>query len=302
MSVRSDSAANLADVEQWLQGRSRMLNGRDVGYSGLWMLRWTSSRTLFVQMGLPRSLADAHTLPYASLIHPQSPMWFGIADQNVNGAGPAAITTFGGNASAHITTAQAGDYFDNGTIQPLNHNISDLSQWYLEYSRPGSSDANRTRLQYMFRATDAFGNGGATPFWENSYRGPGDAEAGARGQGTPGGVHRIGHLTALQRSSRAADGTPMHARMDGPGFDVMDVPANPDGSVTPQPKLHFSAFVPSSDFFTRMREDQAATDLCGRHGVTSANNGVERFITATRRQFFLMPPRRNRSFPLLELA
>lgn len=301
-SMRSDSVANLADVEQWMQGRSRMLNGRDVGFSGLSMLNWTSSRTLFVQMGLPRSLADAHNLPYAALIHPQSPMWFGIADQNVNGAGPAAITTFHGNPSARITTAQAGDYFDNGTIQPLNHNISDLAQWYLESSRPDSSDAFKTRLQYMFRATNAFGNGGGTPFWENAYLGKGDAEAGARGQGTPGGVHRIGHLTALQRSSRAADGTPMHARMDGPGFDVLDVPANRDGSVTPQPKLHFSAFVPSSDFFTEMRENAAATDLCNRFGVTSANNGVERFITATRRQFFLMPPRRNRSFPLLELA
>ena len=30
----------------------------------------------------------------------------------------------------------------------------------------------------------------------------------------------------LQRSSRAADGTPLHIRMDGPGFDTMDVPAN----------------------------------------------------------------------------
>jgi hypothetical protein len=28
----------------------------------------------------------------------------------------------------------------------------------------------------------------------------------------------------------------------------------------------------------------------------------ERFITATRRQNFLCPPRRNRAFPLVELA
>ena len=184
-------------------------------------------------------------------------------------------------------------------IDPAN---SDLTQWYMESSRPDSSDANKTRLQYMFRATHAFGNGGGTPFWENAYYGASDAEDGARGLGTPGNVRRIGHLAALQRSSRAADGTPMHARMDGPGFDAMDVPPNPDGSITPQPKLHFSAFVPSSDFFTKMREDSAATDLCNRYGVTPADNGVERFITATRRQFFLMPPRRNRSFPLLELA
>jgi hypothetical protein len=49
-----------------------------------------------------------------------------------------------------------------------------------------------------------------------------------------------------KRSSRAADGTPIHLRMDGPG--------------------------------------------------------LERFLTATRRQNFLIPPRRHRAFPLVELA
>ncbi len=32
------------------------------------------------------------------------------------------------------------------------------------------------------------------------------------------------------------------------------------------------------------------------------DNGLERFITATRRQNFLVPPRRQRAFPLIELA
>jgi hypothetical protein len=32
------------------------------------------------------------------------------------------------------------------------------------------------------------------------------------------------------------------------------------------------------------------------------DNSLERFITATRRQNFLVPPRRHRSFPLLELS
>src|SRR5579885_2146194 len=38
---------------------------------------------------------------------------------------------------------------------------------------------------------------------------------------------RVGHEQALQRSSRAADGTPLHIRNDGPGLSSLDVP---DGS------------------------------------------------------------------------
>jgi len=37
-------------------------------------------------------------------------------------------------------------------------------------------------------------------------------------------------------------------------------------------------------------------------GVSPSGNGLERFITATRRQNFLVPPRRHRAFPLLELG
>jgi hypothetical protein len=39
-----------------------------------------------------------------------------------------------------------------------------------------------------------------------------------------------------------------------------------------------------------------------RHSVDEEDNGLERFLTATRRQNFLVPPREHRAFPLLELA
>ena len=101
----------------------------------------------------------------------------------------------------------------------------------------------------------------------NLYQGPGDARAGCQfGTYQPGwdpatpavnSAHKVlGHISTLQRTSRAADGTPMHIRVDGPGFDAMDVP---DGSM--QPKLHFSALVPTADLFRRMRISQASLDL-----------------------------------------
>ena len=294
LSLRSDLPGNLDDVERWLKG-SGSLNGQPVSspaFNGLF--NWTSSRDQFVQIGLPAKLAQAAGLSYASRILPDSPMWFNSADQQANGAGPAPITCFQGNTSAGITSVSTpGDYFWNGTVQVLNHNIDDLAEWY----KPDF----RTGLQYMFRATHAFG-GKTTPFWPNEYYGTGDAAQGAQGIGTPNGVKRMGHLACLQRSSRAADGTPMHARMDGPGFDRMDVngTGTNDGPITP--KLQFSAFVPSGDFFNTMRRNQASPDLVSKYGVSQYENGVERFITATRRQNFLMPPRRNRAFPLLEMT
>ena len=100
------------------------LNGRRVpspAFAGLFHV--TLSRIMFQQNGLPRLLADSVGLPYARTINPQSPMWMGFADQQVSGAGPASIVTFQGNASARFTTARAGDYFANGAIQHLSHDI-----------------------------------------------------------------------------------------------------------------------------------------------------------------------------------
>src|ERR1039458_7238955 len=84
---------------------------------------------------------------------------------------------------------------------------------------------------------DQFTNGGGPAFVGNVFQGIVAAAAGAQdsaGVFTPSnatinatftGEPRIGHEAALQQISRAADGTPMHIRADGPGLDGMDVPA-----------------------------------------------------------------------------
>ena len=53
-------------------------------------------------------------------------------------------------------------------------------------------------------------------------------------------------------------------------------------------------------FFATMRTNQASQDLANQFQVPATDNGLERFITATRRQNFLVPPRVHRAFPLLE--
>jgi hypothetical protein len=303
--LRSDQAANISDVLAWFGG-SNQLRGRAVR-SPAWrgLIEFTSSRYMFVQIGLPRAVAEESKLPYRHFIQPQSPMWMGFADQQTNGSGPARICTFTGTPSARFTTAAPGDYFDCGSIQHLSHVLLDLLQFFdmeTPTSEPGGDGVFTERVQYMFHApsidpgyADPYTAGGGPSFLPNQDLGPGYAEQTAQGIGTHG-EHRLGHLSALQRSSRAADGTPIHIRMDGPGFDRMDVP---DGGRLP--KLQFTIFVPTADFFTTLRQNQASADLARRYQVPDANNGLERFITATRRQNYLVPPRRHRAFPLIEL-
>jgi hypothetical protein len=51
-----------------------------------------------------------------------------------------------------------------------------------------------------------------------------------------------------------------------------------------------------------MRRNGAAVDLANQFGVDEDENGLERFLTTTRRQNFLVPPRRHRAFPLVEFT
>jgi hypothetical protein len=311
--LRSDNAQFLQDALGYLSG-SNSLRGASVrspAFGGL--LSFTSSRSMFVQQGLPRSVAQQNNLPFRNFIQPDSPMWMGFADQQTNAAGPPAICTFAGNNSSHLTTASTGQYFDNGAIQHLSHDIIDMLQWFdmdTPTSPPDDDGVFTERVQYMFHSpqinngnTDQFTNGGGPSFLFNENRNPGYAATTAQGIGTnvdpTTGLHehRMGHLSTLQRSSRASDGTPVHIRMDGPGYDNLDVP---DGSS--QPKLQFTIFVPTSDFFQTMRTNQASLDLKNRYDVPDDDNGLERFITATRRQNYLIPPRRHRAFPLVEIG
>jgi hypothetical protein len=301
LTLRSDSSANIDDTLNWLSGAGSMLAGREVGNSELGgILTVTSKRLMFVQQGLPRKIAEAQGLPFAEMISPASPMWMGFVSQQVGSSGPPGIVTFLGNASAKLTTARAHDYFAHGSIQHLSHLIQDLEQFY---ERPGETYVRRAAAMFSANPVprqgnaDQFTGGGGPAFIPNAFANTASASREAEGTTTFDQQPHIGHLSALQRTSRALDRTPMHIRADGPGFDSLDVP---DGSQ--QPKLHFSIYVPTSDFFRTMRRSQASLDLAQQYSVPPQNLGLERFITATRRQNFLVPPRRHRAFPLVELA
>jgi hypothetical protein len=336
--LRSDSLVNITEVAAWFNGSS-ILNNQFVqspAFNGLFNFK--TPRLNFVQPGLPRKVAGANNFSFTNQINPASSMWMGFVDQQVNGSAPnGATVTFAGSSSARLTTAKPGDYFDNGSIQHLSHVIDDLEQYYsVDGTNSVEPETFGERVQYMFRSktpsgapglpfpqdpNDAFTNGGGlgapkgnltaqqnSAFLPNQFNGPNDQATNFDPDATTK-TYRVGHLAGLQRSSRAVDGTPLHIRNDGPGLSSQDVP---DGSV--QPTLEFTVFVPTAEFFRVMRINSASLDYvkAGQQGGTAASvppgveaadpgdDGLERFTQATRRQNFLMPPRRHRAFPLLE--
>lgn len=336
--IRSDQLANILDVSAWLQG-SNSLDGFALpspNWNGL--VVFTSSRFNFVQPGMPRKVADNANLPYAFEINPQSSMWMGFVDQQGDGSAPDAQTvTLTGSSHAHLTTATSGDYFGAAAIQHLSHDIDDLAQFY---SKTGAESVEpetySERIQYMHRSktpnqqpglpfpqdpNDAFTNGGGlnaindpipSAFVDNFNFGPNDQATNFDPDALAQGVktYRVGHTCGLQRSSRAADGTPLHIRNDGPGFSSLDVP---DGST--QPTLEFTVFMPTAESFRAMRVNSASLDFVdpaqGGSGTSVPagvnpsdfnDGGLERFLTATRRQNFLIPPRSRRAFPLVEFT
>ena len=304
--VRGDDSSFVADVVAWLSGSNR-LKGNSVTSprfdAGLTI---TSTRLMFVQPGLPRNMAARNGLSFESFVNPFSPMWMGFADQQVNASAPAQNVTFVGGGGIKLTNATAGDYFDNGAIQHLSHVLLDLEQFYLNgNAEDDPREPFDERVQYMFespqqveQASDPFLNGGGPTnlskrgaFLANVFHGSDAAQKSAQQ------FARIGHLSALHRSGRTADGRPIHLRIDGPGFDALDTTNN-----RPTPKLQFSGFFPSADFFARLRTSQGSVDLLQQFNLDEDDHGLERFITATRRQNFLIPPRRHRAFPLIELT
>jgi hypothetical protein len=349
--ARSNNLANLTSANLWLQG-SNSLAGKAVAspnFKGLFSFQ--TARVQFVKQGMPKQIAQANNLPFANRMNSFSTMAMGFIDQQTDSAGPAQIVTFQGNSSAVLTNAVSGDYFDNGTIQHLSHDIQDLFQFFATASEEPNAvppgEPFTERVQYMFRSnqlgttnglpdsnagnSDQFTNGGGPALLDNVFQGTGAALAAAQdsaGQFTANnaslnatftGTPRIGHEEALQQFSRASDGTPLHIRADGPGFDSLDVPAfNTSGTGTGagvfvtkgtnvpagsnQFKLEFTIYVPTAQLFAQMRTAAAAQNLMAEFlGGESSDNGLERHITATRRQNFLVPPRRHRSFPLVEL-
>ena len=251
---------------------------------------------------LPKQLAEAAQIPGADLIPDTSELFLGFTSTQKAGMGPGAIANF---ETLGYVDFRGSDYFRHGTHMHLSHIHEDVEAWYINFE---------------------FDERVATAFRPN-LRVKQDTQTvpqGPKQVSTAADVHRdyrrsgrIGHSASIQTTSRlpaavvAADGTvypkgaAVPVRAD---FNTLDNPfswserSDEIGS-TPAAGVHFVVFNPTADDFRRNRLAMDGVLPGGKIAFPARdrNQGFNSILSTTHRQNFLVPPRRQRSFPLAEL-
>jgi hypothetical protein len=254
---------------------------------------------------LPKRMAVAAGVPGADLIPDTAELFLGFTSTQKAGLGPTGIANF---ETLGLVDLGERRYFRGGTSMHLSHLFENLEAWYLDFDF-------RERVDTTFRPQLRAREGAQTI--------PQDPEDIASTSGVAGDFRRfgaIGHSAAIQTTSRLArdimgetgtlfrKGTAIPQRAD---FNTLDNPffwsARPerDGQQEgPAAGIHFVSFNPTSDDFHRNR---LAMDGVLPDGTRipleprARGQGLNSVLRTTHRQNFLVPPRRHRSFPLVEL-
>ncbi len=251
---------------------------------------------------LPKRMAVAANVRGSFLIPDHSELFLGFTSTQKAGLGPPKI------ANLEELGFSRGGYFAQGTHLALSHITENLEAWYVNF-------AHQERVATVFRP--------GLKVEENVLtvpQGPKDVSSVERVQRDFGQTKQLGHSAALQTVSRLAStavgasgavygpGTAIPQRadfntLDNPFFWSAD-PARDALSDTPAAGVHFVVFNPSSDDFNRGR---LAMDGVLPDGTKlpfaprDRGQGFNSILRTTHRQNFIVPPRRHRSFPLVEL-
>ena len=260
----------------------------------------TSIRKGFVGGGLPKKMAQAARIPGADLIPDGAELFLGFTSTQAQGLGPRKIVNFETLGYADLGPRA---YFREGTHMHLSHLSEDLEAWYVNFSF-------KERVDTAFRPHLEVKDGTQTV--RQAPKDVANIETVLRDFDT---AKTMGHSASIQTSSRlqrdhvAEDGavyprgTAIPHRAD---FNTLDNPFffPSEASAEPQAGVHFVVFNPSSDDFNRNR---LAMDGVLPNGKKlpflprQRGQGFNDVLRTTHRQNFLVPPRRNRSFPLAEL-
>jgi hypothetical protein len=255
--------------------------------------------------GLPKEMATAAGVPGAELIPDGAELFLGFTSTQKHALGPPRIVNF---ETLGLVDLRPSSYFRGGTHMHLSHVFEDLEAWYLNFDF-------RERVNTTFRPRMLVKEGTQT-VPQPPHRAASESEV--RKDFDRFGA--IGHSSSLQLASRLQHdvrgsdgtlypkGTAIPQRAD---FNTLDNPffwsARPDRDRMrddPAAGLHFVVFNPSSDDFHRGR---LAMDGVLPGGVKlpfaprDRGQGFNSILVTTHRQNFLVPPRRHRSFPLVEL-
>jgi hypothetical protein len=258
------------------------------------------------QPSLPKRMALAVGVAGAELIPDTAELFLGFTSTQKGALGPPGITNF--ETLPGYTDQWPDGYFLGGTAMHLSHIFEDVEAWYLNFDFS-------ERVSTTFRAGLHVPEGTQTVPQD-----AGDADATKAVLREASRFRAVGHSSAMQPASRlphdvvANDGrhfpkgTAIPQRAD---FNTLDNPffwsSRPeiDGQVDePAAGLHFVVFTPTADDFHRTRlamdgilPDGSSVPLDPR----SRAQGFNSILRPTHRQNFLVPPRRHRAFPLVEL-
>ena len=275
------------------------------------LLETTSIRKGFAGGGfdggqsLPKRMAVAAGVPGADLIPDTAELFLGFTSTQKAALGPAGIANY---ETLGLVDLGPRGYFRAGTSMHVSHIFENLESWYLNFD-------------FGERVTTTFSpNRTAPPGTQTVAQDPEDIADSGRVARDFGRFGAIGHSASIQSSSRlqsdvvAANGTVFKKGTAIPqraDFNTLDNPffwsASPerDGQQEePAAGVHFVVFNPTSDDFHRNR---LAMDGVLPDGTRlpleprAREQGLNAVLQPTHRQNFLVPPRRRRSFPLVEL-
>jgi hypothetical protein len=258
------------------------------------------------EQSLPKKMALAAGVPGAELIPDTAQLFLGFTSSQKTTMGPGRIANH--ETLPDLTDQWPDGYFRGGTAMHLSHIFEDLEAWFLNFD---FGERVRTMIRPETRAE---------PGTQTIRQDEKDAASIATVKRDAARHGAFGHSASIQVASRLPEdvvgndetlypkGTAIPQRAD---FNTLDNPffwtSQPDGdgfSDQPAAGLHFVVFNPSSDDFHRNR---LAMDGVLPDGTRlpfeprARGQGFNSVLQTTHRQNFLVPPRRHRSFPLVEL-
>lgn len=259
--LASDRQSPLAAAEAALFGDRTDLGGVEIADLG-GVFSIVGRRTGFIGQGLPAEHTDAEGIPDAAPLSSSDPMFMGFfSGMQKTQASEDRVTIDGGQ-------------FDGGTTMHLSHLRTSLSKWF-----DGMDEADR--VARMFSPSMSPSDVDGMTIGEG---------LGSLGEDLPAKVaeHGVaGHLEKLTRARR--DGEPLLLRRD---FNTVD------GGHT---GVHFLSLQESLEDFVSTRDAMNGWWLRDDHPAVTdrENNGILDFLSVVSRANFYVPPRAQRSFPLL---
>jgi hypothetical protein len=257
--LAADDEDRLAAIEGALL-HGEPLPGADGSLEIADALTWRETRTGFTGAGLPAARQNVGGIPPGEPVPKHAPLFMGFkSGLKKNQATEDDITITDGA-------------FAGGTTQHNSYMRLRLSSWY-----ENLSESERVARMYAPQLTPT-----------DVHRLTTDAESDPKGLGQA--INHYGVIGHSQSSARARrNGKPRIIRRD---FDTVD------GG---QAGLHFvSVHRTIEDFVvTRTAMNQSNAPLQNPAITPTVNNGINEFIFVLKRANYVLPPRADRSFPLL---